>query len=241
MSESFFSDAECGDSCGSDDDGRGGEYAGAEEYSDDDGRRGVFSPARHRTSASAAVSASTAPITNLTGSPGSDNGAPPLEHDDVKVDFIDLYSGSSQACNKKYNKEAKINIFYEALSLEYSILLGDSPPPKLKAVCTSYRENVKKRSKWKLMDIGGAVYELAKYIHDREKQSGRESRNSKIRALVTMYEYFTGEIARKESERQSRMDRARKSSAVSKTVRPPPPNFKYDKTMVCIYHHYSSM
>jgi hypothetical protein len=89
-------------------DGRGGEYAGAGEYSDDEGQReqyygynddgedrsdpfqrapedvlkkrkmvraSLLSPARHRTSASAAVSASTAPIVNLTGSPGSDNGA----------------------------------------------------------------------------------------------------------------------------------------------------------------------
>jgi hypothetical protein len=172
-------------------DGRGGEYAGAGEYSDDEGQReqyygynddgedrsdpfqrapedvlkkrkmvraSLLSPARHRTSASAAVSASTAPIVNLTGSPGSDNGAPPLEHDDVKGDFIGLYAGNSQACNKKYNKEAKINIFYEVLSLEYSILLGDSPPPQLKAVCTSYRENAKRKSRWKLVDIGGAVY-----------------------------------------------------------------------------------
>lgn len=196
-----------------------------------------LSPTFARTSASAAASASTAPIISIDDSPGYDDVASPLKTNDIKGDFIDLYSGSSQTCNKKYKKEAKIDIFYDILSVEDSILLGDSPPPNLQTVCTSYRENCKKRRKWKLEDIAGTVYDLAKYIHDREERNERPIRNSKIRALLVMYEYFAGEIARKETERQSRMDRARKSSTVSKTVRPPPPNFEYDKTMVCIYHH----
>jgi hypothetical protein len=194
-------------------------------------------PTFARTSASAAASDSTALIINIDDSPGNDNGASPLETEDIKVDFINLYSGSSQICNKKYKKEVKIDIFYHILSVEDSILLGDSPPPNLKKVCTSYRENCKKRRKWKLEDIAGTVYELAKHIHDREERNERLIRNSKIRALIVMYEYFIGEITRQETERQSRMDRARKSSTVSKTVRAPPPNFEYDKTMVCIYHY----
>ena len=199
--------------------------------------RACHSPTFARTSASAAASASTAPIINIDDSPGYGDGASPLDTGDIKRDFIVLYSGSSQTCNKKYNKEAKIDIFYDILSVEDSILLGDSPPPNLKKVCTSYRENCTKRRKWKLEDIAGTVYDLAKHIQDREERNIRPIRNSKIRALLVMYEYFTGEIARKETERQSRMDRARKSSTASKTVRPPPSNFKYDKTMVCIYHH----
>ena len=197
----------------------------------------LLSPTFARTSASTAASASTAPIINIDDSPSDDNGASPLETDDIKVDFINLYSGSSQTCNKKYKKETKIEIFYDILSVEDSILLGDSPPLNLKKVCTSYRENCKKRRKWKLEDIAGTVYELAKHIHDREERNERTIGNSKIRALIVMYEYFTGVITRQETERQSRMDRARKSSTVSKTVRAPPPNFEYDKTMVCIYHH----
>ena len=199
--------------------------------------RACHSPTFARTGASAAASASTAPIINIDDSPGYGDGASPLDTGDIKRDFIVLYSGSSQTCNKKYNKEAKIDIFYDILSVEDSILLGDSPPPNLKKVCTSYRENCTKRRKWKLQDIAGTVYDLAKHIQDREERNIRPIRNSKIRALLVMYEYFTGEIARKETERQSRMDRARKSSTTSKTVRPPPSNFKYDKTMVCTYHH----
>ena len=103
--------------------------------------RACHSPTFARTSASAAASASTAPIININDSPGYGDSASPLETGDIKRDFIVLYSGSSQTCNKKYNKEAKIDIFYDILPVEDSILLGDSPPPNLKKVCTSYCEN----------------------------------------------------------------------------------------------------
>ena len=94
----------------------------------------LLSPTFARTSASTAASASTAPIINIDDSPSDDNGASPLETDDIKVDFINLYSGSSQTCNKKYKKDVKIDIFYDILSVEDSILLGDSPPLNLKKV-----------------------------------------------------------------------------------------------------------
>ena len=58
------------------------------------------------------------PPFNINDSPGYGDGASPLENGDIKRDFIVLYSGSSQTCNKKYNKEAKIDIFYDILSVE---------------------------------------------------------------------------------------------------------------------------
>ena len=49
-----------------------------------------------------------------------------------------------------------------------------------------------------------------------------------------MYEYFMNEICQKEAERKSRMEKAAKDSIRSHSTSPPPTNFKYDVTKVCI-------
>jgi hypothetical protein len=114
---------------------------------------------------------------------------------DFKVEFISLFGGSSQICNRLYGKDTKINFFCDALGVENSILLGDNPPLNLQKECTSYRMNATKHQKWKVGDIAGTVFDLTKNIRDREEQSGRPpTRNTKIRALVTMYDYFNAEI-----------------------------------------------
>jgi hypothetical protein len=43
---------------------------------------------------------------------------------------------------------------------------------------------------WRISQGLFTVYDLAKYIHDREERNIRPIRNSKIRALLVMYEYF---------------------------------------------------
>lgn len=158
---------------------------------------------------------------------------------DIKGEFISLFGGSSQICNRLYGKDAKIDIFREALGVENSILLGDNPPLNLQKVCTSYRMNATKHRKWKVGDIAGTVFDLTKNIRDREEQSGRPpTRNTKIRALVTMYDYFNAEIYRKEAERKTQMEKAT-SLMKPRSTRPPPQNFKYSEIMVCTYHHES--
>ena len=80
-------------------------------------------------------------------------------------------------CNKQYRKTTKISIFHESLTIENSILLGDTSPRDLEKICTIYWGIATKHHKWKLDDIAGSVYKLAKFVCDREKdiqeQGGR--------------------------------------------------------------------
>ena len=72
-------------------------------------------------------------------------------------------------CNKQYSKTAKIRIFHESLTIENSILLGDSPPRDVEKICTIYRGIATKHRTWKLDDIAGSVYKLAKFVCDCKK------------------------------------------------------------------------
>ena len=65
----------------------------------------------------------------------------------------------------------------------------------MEKICTIYRGIATKHRTWKLDDIARSVYKLAKFICDSEKdiqeQGGQAHRiNTKVQALVTMYEYF---------------------------------------------------
>jgi hypothetical protein len=128
------------------------------------------------------------------------------------------------------------------MTIENSILLGDTPPRDVEKICTIYRRIATKHRKWKLDDIAGSVYEVANFVCNREKvirEHGGQARqiNTKVQALVTMYDYFVTVIDWQEGEQQSRIEKARKSMLKTHAVRPLPSNFKYDKTMVCIYYY----
>jgi hypothetical protein len=53
-----------------------------------------------------------------------------LPHD-ICGDFIPLFV-SSRKYQKTYSKKRKVNIFYEALTMEKKGILGDSPPQEVK-------------------------------------------------------------------------------------------------------------
>ena len=72
-------------------------------------------------------------------------------------------------CNKQYIKTIKISIFHDSLTIENRILLGDALPRDMEKICTIYRGIATKHCTWKLDDIAGSVYKLAKFVCDCEK------------------------------------------------------------------------
>jgi hypothetical protein len=101
---------------------------------------------------------------------------------------------------------------------------------------------IKSRGKWKLDAIATSVYLIARHVHDRQETlalSGRASTNSKIVALVLMYQFYITAINRAKLQRQSQNAAARMSlqqqQATSKETRPLPVDFRYNASKVSIF------
>ena len=56
---------------------------------------------------------------------------------DIANDYVDLFVHSNK-CSREYKKDCKIKIFYEALTVEMKILLGDSPSQRVDWIYMSY-------------------------------------------------------------------------------------------------------
>jgi hypothetical protein len=111
-------------------------------------------------------------------------------------------------CQKTYSKGRKINTFYEALTIDKSEILGDSPP---RVVCDKFklwRGAIKNRGKWTLDAIAEPVFVISQHIHRCEekmnKNGGRVFVDSRIEALVLMYKFFLMEIDLAEALCQSK-------------------------------------
>ena len=71
---------------------------------------------------------------------------------DISNCFTHLFINSNK-CSREYSKSRKIQIVYDVLSVDKSLLLGDSPPRCVERIFLVYRQNVKGRSRWKVQDI----------------------------------------------------------------------------------------
>ncbi len=78
------------------------------------------------------------------------------------------------------------------------------------------------------------VYHLANFFHERiEEQSRTCSRfNSRIKALIVMYQYFQDKVTHIEKERESMVAAARKGMEKKSSRKSLPNGFKFDPRMV---------
>ena len=152
--------------------------------------------------------------------------------------FIALFC-SARKCSEKYPKAKKIDIFYQALTVDKSKILGESPSPAVRVKFNAWIQVIKSRRKWKLDAIAASVYLIARHVHDRQETlalSGPALTNSKIVALVLMYQFYITAINHAELQRQSQNAAARMSlqqqQATSKEMMPLPVDFRYDANKV---------
>jgi hypothetical protein len=167
----------------------------------------------------------------------------PEDRSDTEAEFILLFC-SLRKCSEKYPKAKKVDIFYQALTVDKLKILGDSPPAAVCMKFDAWIQAIKSRGKWKLDAIAMSVFLIARHVHDRQEKlamsmSGRASTDSKIIALVLMYRYYITEINRAELERKSQNAAAEKSlqqqQTTSKETKALPVNFCYDLSKVSFF------
>ena len=151
---------------------------------------------------------------------------------DISNSFTHLFVNSNK-CSREYSKSRKIQILYDVLSVDKSVLLGDSPPRRVERIFLAYRQNVRGRSRWKVKDIAGPIYILGKFVTERLKAStGRGRPNSKMEALSVMYLFYMQEIAHEDERRRSATEATRKADKSSKATNPLPPDFVFNPNKV---------
>jgi hypothetical protein len=165
----------------------------------------------------------------------------PEDRSDTEGEFILLFC-SLQKCSEKYPKAKKVDIFYQALTIHKSKILGNSPPAAVRMKFDAWIQAVKSRGMRKLDAIAMSVFLIARHVHDRQEKfamSGRALTDSKIIVLVLMYRYYITEINRTELECQSQNAAAEKSlqqqQMTSKETKALPVNFCYDLSKVSFF------
>jgi len=119
------------------------------------------------------------------------------------------------------------------LSIDKSVILGDSSPQHVERIFLAYRQNVMGRSRWKVQDIAGTVYIIGKFVTEcLEARTGRGKPNSKMEALSVMYLFYMQEIALKEERRRLASEATRKATKSSKATNPFPPDFVFNPKQV---------
>ncbi len=119
-------------------------------------------------------------------------------------------------------------------SVNIDVLLGDSPSPPVADIYRTFRKDMWRKGQWKMDCIALPVYHLAKFVHERIKEQSRtRSRvDSRIKALIVMYQYFQGEVTRVKKERKSTVAAARKGMEKKSLRKSLPDGFKFDPRMV---------
>ncbi len=115
---------------------------------------------------------------------------------DIRGDFIPLFV-SSRKCQKTYSKNKKIQVFYKALTVTKSKILGNSPPQVVITKYNLWRGAISHWSKWTLDAIAESIFIIGRHVNDREekkirKNDGSASSDSKVEALVLMFKFFCG-------------------------------------------------
>jgi hypothetical protein len=161
---------------------------------------------------------------------------------DICGDFISLFV-SSRKCQLTYSKVRKVDVFYEALTVEKKNILGHNPPNIVRDRFDIWRQDVKKRRKWTLNGIAESVFIITCQVHDLQEELQKRggcraaSVDSKIQALVLMYSFFLTEINLNEANPQSQnkavaAKNLQNQQKKSKSMKLLPPNFRYDANKV---------
>jgi hypothetical protein len=87
---------------------------------------------------------------------------------DLCGDFVPLFAKSRKIA-KDYSKDRKVRIFYDALTVDQSTILGDSPPRAMKDIFKLWLGQVRNRAKWTLDRIAEAVFIISKHACDHQE------------------------------------------------------------------------
>jgi hypothetical protein len=162
---------------------------------------------------------------------------------DIATDYVDLFVHSKKV-GREYKKDRKILIFYEALTVEKKILLGDSPSQRVDQIYKSYIHDLKCRSRWKLDQIALSVYYLGKHVNELLEARAKKvaSRpNAKMEALSVMHEFFMHEVNLNEERRRSSSAATRRTFA-SNAMNPLPADFVFNprrvSLLLCMLFHW---
>jgi hypothetical protein len=148
-------------------------------------------------------------------------------------DFAALFSYNAR-CSCWFSKQKKVDIFCTALGVNIDVLLGNSPPPPIVDIYRTFQKDMWSKGQWKMDRIALPIYHLAKFVHKRiEEQSRTHSRvDSRIEALIVMYQYFQDKVTRVEKERKSTVAATRKGMEKKLSRKSLPNGFKFDPRMV---------
>jgi hypothetical protein len=91
-----------------------------------------------------------------------------------------------------------------------------------------------RKGQWKMDRIALPIYHLAEFVHEHvEEQSRTRSRvDSRIKALIVMYQYFQDKVTCVEKEHKSMVAAARKGMEKKSSRKSLPNGFKFDPRMV---------
>jgi hypothetical protein len=128
----------------------------------------------------------------------------------------------------------KVEIFCAALGVNIDVLLGNSSPPSIVDIYRTFRKDMWRKGQWKMDCIALPVYHLAKFVHERiEEQSCTHSCvDSRIEALIVMYQYFQDKVTRIKKEHESTVAAARKGMEKESSRKLLPNGFKFNPRMV---------
>ncbi len=126
------------------------------------------------------------------------------------------------------------NLVCAALGVNIDVLLGNSPPPSIVDIYRTFRKDMWRKIQWKMDCIALPVYHLAEFFHKRIEEQSRTCSciDSRIKALIVMYQYFQDEVTRVKKERESTVAAARKGMDKKSSRKSLPNGFKFNPRMV---------
>ena len=159
---------------------------------------------------------------------------------DLCGDFVPLFAKSRKIA-KDYSKDRKVRIFYDAHTVDQSMILGDSPPRAVMDIFKLWLGQVRNRAKWTLDRIAEAVFIISKHACDHQemivKWGGTKTKDEKVIALLLQYHTILKEISVANaaciSQNKAVAMRLQNQSARLQT-KSLPPNFRYDANKVCL-------
>jgi hypothetical protein len=150
-----------------------------------------------------------------------------------KGDFAALFSHNAR-CSHRFSKQNKVDIFCTALGVNIDVLLGNSPPPPIVDIYRTFCKDMWRKGYWKMDLIALPVYHLPKFVHERVKEQSHTCScvDSRIEALIVMYQYFQDNVARVKKEHKSMVAAARKGMEKKSSRKSLPNGFKFNPKMV---------
>jgi hypothetical protein len=150
-----------------------------------------------------------------------------------KGDFAALFSHNAR-CSHRFSKQKKVDIFCAALGVNIDVLLGNSPPPPIVDIYRTFCKDMWRKGQWKMDCIALPVYHLAKFFHKHieELSCTCSCVNSRIKALIVMYQCFQDKVTRVKKEHKSMVAAARKGMEKKLSRKSLPNGFKFDPRMV---------